>query len=133
MDPQAPGYTPGLVDFATLAAGLDSVRPGARVRSNRPTTGTYSGLTLGKLARGLKEISDPHELFAEINRATALDQWRAPQFAKDGSLTAAGGWCAPSETLYDFCGVPSATDLVSLPDLTIRLRTWCSGHRPAIP
>lgn len=119
MDPQAPGYTPGLVDFATLAAGLDSVRPGARVRSNRPTTGTYSGLTLGKLARGLKEISDPHELFAEINRATALDQWRAPQFAKDGSLTAAGGWCAPSETLYDFCGVPSATDLVSLPDLTI--------------
>ena len=35
------------------------------------------------------------------------------------SLTAAGGWCAPSEQLYDFCDVPDATDLLSLPEVTI--------------
>lgn len=120
MDPQAPGYTPGLVSFATLAEGLDSVRPGVRTRSNRPTTGQYAGLTLGKLRRNVKEIDDPHALYAEINRATGLDQWRAPSFDKAGSLTAAGGWCAPSETLYTFCDTPTASDLISLPEITIR-------------
>jgi hypothetical protein len=120
MDPQAPGYKPGFVGFEALAEGLDSVRPGVRTRSNRPTTGAYAGLTLGRLARGVKMIDDPHELYAEINRATALDQYRMPKFSAQGGLTAAGGWCAPSETLYDFCETPTAADLMSLPEIAIR-------------
>jgi hypothetical protein len=120
MDPQAPGYKPGYVGFRELAQGLDSVRSGNRVRSNRPATGQFAGLTLGRLARSLHEIEDAHELVREIDRATSVDQWRKPAFAQDGSLTAAGGWCAPSETLYTFCDVPAATDLVSLPEITIR-------------
>jgi hypothetical protein len=120
MDPQAPGYKPGYVGFRELAQGLDSVRSGNRVRSNRPNTGQFAGLTLGRLARTLNEIEDSHELVREIERATGVDQWRRPEFAMDGSLTAAGGWCAPSETLYTFCDVPAATDLVSLPEITIR-------------
>lgn len=120
MDTQAPGYTPGYVGFRELALGLDSVRPGIRARSNRPNTGQFAGLTLGRLARGVTEIEDAHELVREIDRATALDQWRAPSFNTEGSLTAAGGWCAPSETLYTFCEVPAATDLLSLPEITIR-------------
>ncbi len=32
-----------------------------------------------------------------------------------GSLTAAGGWCAPSETLYDLCSIESTDGLLSLP------------------
>jgi len=34
-----------------------------------------------------------------------------------GSLVAAGGWCAPSETLYDFCTSVTTDGLVSLPEV----------------
>jgi hypothetical protein len=35
------------------------------------------------------------------------------------SLLAAGGWCAPSETLYTFCENETAVDLFDLPEVTI--------------
>jgi hypothetical protein len=35
-----------------------------------------------------------------------------------GSLTAAGGWCAPSETLYDLCSFESTDGLLDLPSIT---------------
>lgn len=35
-----------------------------------------------------------------------------------GSLTAAGGWCAPSETLYDLCSYESTDGLLDLPSIT---------------
>lgn len=36
-----------------------------------------------------------------------------------GSLTAAGGWCAPSETLYDLCGNESLDGLIDLPQINV--------------
>src|SRR5262245_60030569 len=36
-----------------------------------------------------------------------------------GSLVAAGGWCAPSETLYDLCGGESLDGLVDLPTIGV--------------
>lgn len=36
-----------------------------------------------------------------------------------GSLTAAGGWCAPSETLYDLCTLESTDGLLDLPSVTV--------------
>lgn len=36
-----------------------------------------------------------------------------------GSLTAAGGWCAPSETLYDWCGEETADALLSIPEINV--------------
>jgi hypothetical protein len=36
--------------------------------------------------------------------------------ATANGLVAAGGWCAPSQQLYDFCDVPPASGLISLPD-----------------
>ncbi len=35
-----------------------------------------------------------------------------------GSLVAAGGWCAPSETLYDLCVTESTDGLLDLPSVT---------------
>lgn len=35
------------------------------------------------------------------------------------SLTAAGGWCAPSETLYDLCSIASTDGLLSLPTFQV--------------
>lgn len=37
-----------------------------------------------------------------------------------GSLVAAGGWCAPSETLYDFCDGESTDGIISLPEFNVR-------------
>lgn len=34
-----------------------------------------------------------------------------------GSLTAAGGWCAPSETIYDLCTIESTDGLWDLPEV----------------
>lgn len=36
------------------------------------------------------------------------------------SLVAAGGWCSPSETIYDLCGEESLDGLVDLPEFTVR-------------
>lgn len=43
----------------------------------------------------------------------AVDQSRLP----GQSLVAAGGWCAPSETIYDFCENATADGLLSLPEV----------------
>lgn len=36
-----------------------------------------------------------------------------------GSLTAAGGWCAPSETLYDLCVTETTDGLLDIPSVTV--------------
>lgn len=43
------------------------------------------------------------------------DQSRLP----GGSLVAAGGWCAPSETLYDLCELESRDGLISIPEIRV--------------
>lgn len=122
MDPNTFGYKAGHVGFSDIAEVLDAVRPGSRARSNRGTVSgqvAYSANTIARLDRDLPEVSDPHALVAAIEAATKTENLVRPQFGEDGALTAAGGWCAPSEQLYDFCDVPTATDLVSLPEITI--------------
>ena len=115
MTPGAPGYTPGRVGFRELALAIDSVGKGSRkARSaDAVSKGAYFAQTFAKLRRDVPLIDESHALVAAIEAAT--DERKLP----GGSLTAAGGWCAPSETLYEFCDVPSATDLVSLPEITI--------------
>ena len=36
-----------------------------------------------------------------------------------GSLVASGGWCAPSETVYDLCAGETAEGLVSVPEINV--------------
>jgi len=118
MDPSCPGYRPGMgrIGFAELGRAIDSVKPGSRSR-NRPNkfspNAIYSAQVLARLARDMETAADAHALYAAINAAT--DQKALP----GGSLVAAGGWCAPSEQLYNFCDVPNATDLISLPEIAI--------------
>lgn len=125
MDERAPGYVPGKVGFAEIARGVDSVLSGGFARSasssaTRPQLGGFGGVTLGRLRRDLEEVQDSQGLVAAIEAQTAAKNLAAPTFDEAGSLVAAGGWCAPSEQLYDFCDVPDAIDLVSVPELTIR-------------
>jgi hypothetical protein len=46
----------------------------------------------------------------------AMDESRLP----GGSLTAAGGWCAPSETIYDLCGGETTEGILSVPEVNIK-------------
>ena len=122
MQPGVPGYQPNAkVGFAQLAKQLDTIRPGSRsVRGNRPDKymdgQSFSAQVVSALTRDVEVVDDPHALVAAINKATSLVKGER---VTAQSLTAAGGWCAPSEQLYDFCDVPDATDLLSLPEITI--------------
>lgn len=65
----------------------------------------------------------PPELVAQSNDPMhieqvlrhAMDERRLPQ----QTLVASGGWCAPSETLYDLCEVESREGLFSLPEIGV--------------
>lgn len=72
--------------------------------------------------------------FAAIERArdqkrlaggSLMTQWeknllkRAGGDARRVSLTAAAGWCAPSETLYSLCEMESLDGLIDLPEITV--------------
>ena len=115
MVPGAPGYLPGRIGFRELALAVDSVgKNSRRARSaDAVSRGSYFAQSLARLKRDVPLIQESHALVAAIDAAT--DERKLP----GGSLTAAGGWCAPSEQLYDFCDVPNATDLLSLPEITI--------------
>jgi hypothetical protein len=59
-----------------------------------------------------------------VQTATSNDQDLITKASKEarlpnGSLTAAGGWCAPSETLYDLCVTESTDGLLDLPTITV--------------
>lgn len=82
-----------------------------------PTPGSV-GRASGQLALIRKEFDEAivaagvHEQIEEAMKV-AVDQSRL----KGGSLTAAGGWCAPSEILYDLCEPETTAGLISLPEI----------------
>lgn len=74
---------------------------------------------------GVANIRRPENEFSITGRMSSEDvmdvinavvkQGRLP----GGSLVAAGGWCAPSNTVYDFCEQETVDGLLSLPEVTI--------------
>ena len=60
-------------------------------------------------------MDDPIEKQMDTIMAAAKES-RLP----GGSLVAAGGWCAPSETLYDFCSLETTDGMLSIPEATAR-------------
>ena len=124
MVPESPGYQDGPVGFREIALGIDGVRTGSR--GSRKPTGSRGSFATQRLATATRPnvplINDPHDLVAEIERVTSQingGEFRG-QAITASALVAAGGWCAPSEQLYDFCDVPDPVDLISLPEITIR-------------
>jgi len=59
------------------------------------------------------QSNDPGHVDEVLRRA--VDESRLP----GGSLVAAGGWCAPSEIIYDLCELESRDGLFSLPEVGI--------------
>lgn len=113
-----PGYKSGLASFSDMAEAFDGMQSGQLVRSmQQVSTGTAQhAATLGFLDRNIPEhlvARDADSITAAINAATDEST------LEGNSLVAAGGWCAPSETTYDFLQVPAAEGLFSLPEIGI--------------
>lgn len=64
---------------------------------------------------------DPRAVVGEDNDADAAIKFVTDEKnLKGGSLVAAGGWCAPSETVYDLCAPESTDGILSVPEIQIR-------------
>lgn len=111
---------PGFAAGQTLT-DLDQVTQGAiarfeampRGRAPRPMQQMF-GIANIKKGRtdGLSTDNRDYASLQEVLQA-AGNESRLP----GGSLTAAGGWCAPSETLYDLCTIESTDGLWDLPEV----------------
>lgn len=74
---------------------------------------------------GVATIQRPVDEFTITSKMSSAEQMDVITAAsketrlQGGSLLAAGGWCAPSETLYTFCENETAEGLYDLPSVTI--------------
>lgn len=66
-----------------------------------------------------KPIQDGHTINGSDDVDTVMRRAMNEHNLPGGSLVAAGGWCAPSETKYDLLEVESTDGLVSLPEVAV--------------
>jgi hypothetical protein len=65
------------------------------------------------------------EGYGDLAQGSGMDDysmvWEAGRESRlpGGNLVAAGGWCAPSETLYDLCQFESVEGMLSIPEMQI--------------
>ena len=111
----AKNFETGVVDsrrvaeeFGALAEGRAARVIGANGRSE--TTVAYLERDFGDEFT-IRDDADAERVLEHATNESRLD---------GGSLTAAGGWCAPSETVYDFLPTAAPAGLLSLPEVTIR-------------
>lgn len=110
-----PGYATGQELDSLTAAGEAIV---ARMRSF-PTTnvGEHYARYGAVLVRreGFNDLVQDNRGDDMALLAAAGDMSRLP----GGSLVAAGGWCSPSETLYDMCQVETLSGILDLPEIQV--------------
>lgn len=104
------------VGSMAVAELFDKNHPGKGMSSN----GGFGKTTLASIERPFKdghlldETDTPERIEQVLSDATN------EKLLEGESLTAAAGWCSPSEQLYEYLGVPNASDLVDLPEIGIR-------------
>lgn len=114
LDHAAPNYAEGEASFLQMAEAFNAISQGRALRST--SVGSKTQTHFGHIERDLGAdltASDEASLVAAVEYAT--DETRL----EGNSLVAAGGWCAPSETIYDFLPTPSAANLFSLPEISV--------------
>ena len=106
--------------FEDLAVALDRRLQGfnsgayaAASRAGRAMSERHSLAVVRKSFDERATVNSPES--AEAAMAFAVNEKNLP----GGSLVAAGGWCAPSETVYDLLEDESRDGLVSLPEINV--------------
>lgn len=110
---------PGFATGSTLK-DLDDVVEGFIQR--------FSAMPRGKVGNvqnryGVAHITKPRTDGLSIDNFKSLQDLLQAASVEErlpgGSLTAAGGWCAPSETVYDLCTIESTDGLWDLPEVQV--------------
>lgn len=117
-----PGFSTGQVlrnGLSDLAEAWEArMMPLITSNVNSGVDGQRTRVGLARIRRDVPSeyvINDDHEAQQKIEFAT--DERNLP----GGSLVAAAGWCAPSETLYDLCDLRmTETGLINLPSVVAR-------------
>lgn len=106
--------------FEDLAVALDRRLQGfnsgayaAAARAGRAMSERHSLAVIRKSFDERATVSSPES--ADAAMAFAVNEKNLP----GGSLVAAGGWCAPSETVYDLLEDESRDGLISLPEINV--------------
>ena len=106
--------------FEDLAVALDRRLQGfnsgayaAAARAGRAMSERHSLAVVRKAFDERATVGTPES--AEAAMAFAVNEKNLP----GGSLVAAGGWCAPSETVYDLLEDESRDGLISLPEINV--------------
>jgi hypothetical protein len=118
-----PGFTPGQgMDWNDIGRAVDRRLQGFNATAYANATATkrhlreqHSVAILRKPIQADLTVTstDPEHVSEVLRRAS--DESRL----KGGSLVASGGWCAPSEVLYDLCELESRDGLFSLPEIGV--------------
>lgn len=115
------GTAMSMDQLADAFAGMtESARPGP-VHAARRASSRFSQKHV------IAHIEKPFDKRAIVGKdgdanaaiAFATDQALLKSAQGAGSLTAAGGWCAPSEILYDMCKLESTDGLLSIPEIQV--------------
>lgn len=93
--------------------GFNSGAYGAAARAGRAMSERHSLAVVRKSFDERATVGSPES--ADAAMAFAVNEKNLP----GGSLVAAGGWCAPSETVYDLLEDESRDGLVSLPEVNV--------------
>jgi hypothetical protein len=100
-------------------AVLSKVASLPKIRRGASFSNSYRVAQLHKSFDSQAVVDEPHQIEAALkfvtNPATLLKRIEDMKAGK--SLTASGGWCAPSEILYDIVEPETAEGLYSLPEL----------------
>jgi hypothetical protein len=133
--PKAPARSGGKVkitaaaDVQGFATGqnLDSLTNVAQAVINRakgfaPPSGDGRSENIQQFGTAMLNIDFPDELIVDRfdDAQEAIDYATRESRLPGGSLTAAGGWCAPSETVYDLDMDATTDGMLSLPEIGVR-------------
>src|SRR5690625_3904804 len=114
--PSTPTPTGAVVTSASRSASPPSSAPWTGRSASRPTTPSTSRTA----DRGPGASNDLEHVESVLRRAADERRLQGGSLLESASLTASGGWCAPSETLYDLLEVESRDGLLSLPEVGAR-------------
>jgi hypothetical protein len=130
----APAVPEGLAEYHSLVASADvpGFSSGAELRTWRDfstafvnRTRSYSGAAALRhpIAEIRRDFPNEFVLTESMNDAAMdaiLQHARDESRLEGGSLVAANGWCAPSETLYSTCLQITTDGLLSVPEVVAR-------------